>query len=252
MKWFAVFLLVSAISNAKCSKLPEGRIIGGENGDISDFPYQLSLRIAGRHNCGASVISKRWVLTAAHCLEKILAIDITLRAGSTFSNTGGKIIPADKLFMHPDYNSRWSDYDVGLIRTKTDLTGDNIEIVRLPNFNDPINTGDIATVSGWGYTSNNTQIVSEHLKFVNIPIVDQGVCNSALKNYGGVRGMMFCAGEPGKDACQGDSGGPIVSKGVQIGVVSGGIECGNPKYYGVYTRLANANVRAWIRNVAKI
>lgn len=63
---------------------------------------------------------------------------------------------------------------------------------------------------------------------------------------------MFCAGAPDRDACRGDSGGPIVIGREQIGVVSYGVTCGDPLFPGVYTRLGNANVRAWIHNTAKI
>lgn len=63
---------------------------------------------------------------------------------------------------------------------------------------------------------------------------------------------MFCAGSPGHDSCQGDSGGPIIRGNVLVGLVSWGVLCGEPGYPGVYTNLANSEIRDWIRNVAGV
>jgi trypsin len=45
---------------------------------------------------------------------------------------------------------------------------------------------------------------------------------------------------------QGDSGGPLVVNGTQIGVVSWGAGCARNGFPGVYTNLANPELRAWI------
>jgi transmembrane serine protease 11E len=72
---------------------------------------------------------------------------------------------------------------------------------------------------------------------------------------------MMCAGSE-KDACQGDSGGPLVLrpskkaddlrvKGdeVLVGIISWGESCGQPKKYGVYTRVSA--YRDWIEKATK-
>jgi transmembrane serine protease 11B len=42
-------------------------ITGGKEALPNSWPWQLSLRLNGRHFCGASLISRKWALTAAHC-----------------------------------------------------------------------------------------------------------------------------------------------------------------------------------------
>lgn len=46
----------------------DGRIVGGFPIDIKQVPWQASMQRNGKHACGASIISDKWLLTAAHCL----------------------------------------------------------------------------------------------------------------------------------------------------------------------------------------
>jgi len=101
---------------------------------------------------------------------------------------------------------------------------------------------DKATVIGWGRTMEGGD-TSAVLRQVEIPIVSNETCQQSYPN--GITSNMMCAGreEGGRDSCQGDSGGPLMVRGSgqdwrQAGVVSFGIGCARPNFYGVYTRIS--------------
>ena len=44
--------------------------MNGENASPHSWPWQISLRVNGRHICGGSLIKNDWVVTAAHCVDR--------------------------------------------------------------------------------------------------------------------------------------------------------------------------------------
>lgn len=55
-----------------CNVFGQQNILGGKDIDIENVPWQVSIqKNSGTHFCGGSIISKEWILTAAHCLTQI-------------------------------------------------------------------------------------------------------------------------------------------------------------------------------------
>ncbi|ETN60642.1 trypsin [Anopheles darlingi] len=236
-------------------QLPQGpryvskgnRIVGGFAIDISDAPYQVSLQHRGSHNCGGSIISNGWVLTAAHCTAGASASNLAVRYGSSEHAAGGKLVPVARIINHPKYNANTITYDFALLQLEQEVVfGDNAQPVDLPEQDDPVEDTTLCKVSGWGNTQNVNES-SRKLRAAYVPSVNQEECHKAYASFGGIYPDQICAGfrNGGKDACQGDSGGPLVANDQLVGVVSWGYGCAVPGYPGVYARVASA--RDWIR-----
>jgi hypothetical protein len=46
------------------------RIVGGNKTTIQEYPHQVSFIVNGSYFCGGFIISKDYILTAAHCAQK--------------------------------------------------------------------------------------------------------------------------------------------------------------------------------------
>ncbi|XP_053694906.1 trypsin alpha-3-like [Sabethes cyaneus] len=228
-----------------------GRIVGGVEVSVAQYPYQLSLRSNGNHFCGASVISHNWALSAAHCTFPVPAIStISLRGGSASHISGGVIFQAAQIVNHPNYNFNTLDFDVSVIRITTSFSGNNIAPIPLVPAGTEAAIGTNCIVSGWGLTAVGGKIPT-NLMAVNIPIVSQTTC-SRQWGVASITGNMICAGQPGRDSCNGDSGGPLVTGGRQVGIVSwGATQCGG-SLPGVYTRIASVSIRNFITSIVGI
>ncbi|XP_018320747.1 trypsin-7-like [Agrilus planipennis] len=231
----------------------EVRIVGGNATTIEQFPYIAQLRIDNQFECGACIISPKWVLTAGHCTNGYTELieNITLRVGATeFDQTANEAITLANLYIHPLYNETTQDYDISILLLNNNLVfGNKINSIALPPPNLVLPAGTLATVAGWG-TLTYLGALPTQLQEVTVPIITNEECALRYNDTNTyISDRNLCAGydQGGRDTCSGDSGGPLTANGVLYGVVSGGIGCADAKYPGTYTNVSS--VRSFITSV---
>ena len=133
------------------------RVVGGANANDGDAPYQVSLRYSSTpsfHFCGASIISSRWILCAAHCTTGRTPSSILAVVGSVLNNPMGKTYKLQTVINHPNYNPNTISNDVSLLQTSEDIAmGAFVQVVPLT---DNQVGSDLAILTGWGQLSVST------------------------------------------------------------------------------------------------
>ncbi|CAF1109466.1 unnamed protein product [Rotaria sordida] len=238
--------------------LLSSRIVGGEDAVEASWSMMVSLRFPGTvHQCGGTLLSESFILTAAHCVVG-LSIDsimnVTVAVGMTNRSDPRQIIrEIDHIYVHPNYTSQSLEFhhDIALLHVKTPFVYTNNQRLAktcIHRIDPPALTiqhprnGSRLAVIGWGYLKSEGFFLPEMLKQVEVYTIDNNhpTCLNSIYDTQ----VQFCAGimEGGKDSCQGDSGGPIFEwtgrYWEQVGIVSYGKGCADAGYPGIYTRLS--------------
>ena len=247
------------------------RVIGGAPAATGDWPWQVFILIPvltptghkGVSQCGGSLISEKWVLTAAHCVrefdrsQKILVLEQRPPAGKPIVqgvpvDVGGSresVHFVSTAIAHPQYNPDRLENDIALIKLEEPAARSRAVPLLLGPDAELENPPARIVSTGWGQTRGTIRqgdqdidivsqkpvrqedIMPDRLMQVELPLVATDECKARYRELPtSVDQRNLCAGVPqgDKSDCHGDSGGPIVVRDnggqwLQIGIVSWGM-----------------------------
>ncbi|XP_056137079.1 trypsin-4-like [Lampris incognitus] len=235
MAWL-ILLLLSLWADVTLGGV-EKRIIGGHDCGKDERKFHVRLSIGGQLECGGSLISDKWVLTAAHCWLKVND-QRSLEAEPGVHPSGGT---RQTIAEHKIYMEGTNKHDIMLLKLSTAVTG--IAPVDLPDCTksvvpDPKNPqtsgGVKVQVAGYanyvGKPGDVKAALPQHLP-ATLQCVDMETVACDDDTVQGFVRRRFCGKtSDGVDTCPGDSGGGVVYDKKIYGVHSGsGTEvCSSP------------------------
>lgn len=138
---------------------PQGvssRIVGGRDAEDGAVPYQCSLQTNKRHFCGCSVISKKWIVTASHCVDGQPIQYLEVFVGTNDLKNGGSYYKVQKFIMHEGYNQPMFANDIALIRLRDELQfNEKVQPIELGS--DEVPDGVDLQLTGWGRVQVSSQ-----------------------------------------------------------------------------------------------
>ncbi|XP_012288932.1 trypsin 3A1 [Orussus abietinus] len=224
------------------------RIVGGGVSGSREFPWVVIIRRENVYHCAGTLITRRHVVTAAHCLKNSVEGDFIIVPGETnrASDRPGVEHKVKTIYSHERFNPYDFNNDIAVMELETPVQlSSTVQTLCLPDNQYVDYTGRMATAVGWGRTEEDGILSSQLLK-VDVPILSQEECDRSGYAEHRVTENMFCAGylDGGRDACRGDSGGPLQVLGPNghyefAGIISWGRGCARPRFPGVYAKMTN-------------
>nr|XP_036674693.1 serine protease snake [Drosophila suzukii] len=235
-------------------------IVGGQPAQPREFPHMARLgrrQVQGSRVdwfCGGALISERFVLTAAHCLESERGEVNIVRLGElNFDTSEDDAAPKDYgvsgYLAHPGYKDPELYHDIGIIKLMEDVIFDLYKHPACLPFQDERFSNSFIAV-GWGSTGVADKPSSELLK-VKLDRYGDQVCKKLLTRQReefpqgfDVNNQLCVGSELARDTCYGDSGGPLLMYHQEypcmyhvVAITSVGLSCGSPGVPGIYTRV---------------
>nr|XP_044990650.1 neutrophil elastase [Jaculus jaculus] len=219
-------------------------IVGGQPARAHAWPFMVSLQLGRGHFCGATLIARNFVMSAAHCVNGLnfRSVQVVLGAHNLRRREPTRQTFAIERIFENGFDPIRLLNDIVVLQLNGSATiNTNVQVAQLPAQGRGVANGTRCLAMGWGRLGTNRESPSV-LQQLNVTVVTN-LCR---------RRVNVCTLVPRRQAgiCFGDSGGPLVCNGLVQGIdsfIRGG--CGSGFYPDAFAPVAE--FADWINSIVR-
>ncbi|XP_044905258.1 serine protease 44 isoform X3 [Felis catus] len=202
---------------AGCGQV-NAKILGGQEAEDGKWPWQVSVRIRGKHVCGGSLITQQWVLTAGHCILSRFHYNVKMGDRSVYKEITSVVVPVRDIIVHPQLSVVGTiQKDLALLQLLYPVNFTmTIQPICIPQKTFRVEAGTTCWVTSWGRKEEyGGDLITSVLHEVDQGIIHHEKCNEmiqkAMKTTRDVvlEGMLCGYKGTGKDSCQAAAVTPV-------------------------------------------
>ncbi|EDW92318.2 coagulation factor IX [Drosophila yakuba] len=256
-EWILSTIESASLVDENCGTIARGsrvrRLVGGHDAGKLSHPWMVRLHTYSSYVCGGSLITSRFVLTAATCVDFSKLMTALLGGHDMDLPNTFLEVPIDRKILHPQFDMSNYKHDIALLRMKQEVHfSDHIRPICLSN-NQILEGVQSYTLTGWGVTLTGDGDFSRILQETSLIGGDPSLCNRTFP--GRIDQSHICTFGVNGDACEGDGGGPLSAqlpyngtyRTFLLGIVSFGLD--SCRGYGLSTNVSH--YLDWIKNTIK-